>query len=120
MHNQNVNDIRRDIRDSAVIDIEQISAKLTDTTDPAAWRKMLELERALVQLYAERRQVILLVGLEGNSKDSGRHGPLAPVPRPRCSSQAFGYGGTPFIGGSAAGTDRHGYTDDAKSYRGGE
>jgi DNA-directed RNA polymerase specialized sigma24 family protein len=36
--------------------------------------------------------------------NSGRHGPLPPVQRPRCSPQAFGYGGTPFFGGSAAGS----------------
>jgi RNA polymerase sigma-70 factor, ECF subfamily len=65
MHNQNVNNIRRDIRDS--VDIEEMSAKLTATTDPTASRQMLELERALAQLHAEQRQVILLVGLEGMS-----------------------------------------------------
>jgi RNA polymerase sigma-70 factor (ECF subfamily) len=67
MHNQNVNNIRRDIRDSAAVDIEEISAKLTATTDPTASRQMLELELALAQLHAEQRQVILLVGLEGMS-----------------------------------------------------
>jgi RNA polymerase sigma-70 factor, ECF subfamily len=65
MHNQNVNNIRRDIRDSAAVDIDEISVKLTATTDPTASCQMLELERALAQLPAEQRQVILLVGLEG-------------------------------------------------------
>jgi RNA polymerase sigma-70 factor (ECF subfamily) len=72
---------------------------------------MLELERALAQLPLEQRQVILLVGLEGMSYEDAAgilsvpvgHGPLAPIPRPRHSSQAFGYGGTPFRGGSGAG-----------------
>jgi RNA polymerase sigma-70 factor, ECF subfamily len=112
MHNQNINNIRRDISGSAVVDMDQLSATLTATTDPTASRKMFELERALAQLPLEQRQVILLVGLEGmsyqecsqNSRKSGRHGPLPPVPRPRCSPQAFGYGGTPFFGGSAAGS----------------
>jgi RNA polymerase sigma-70 factor (ECF subfamily) len=67
MHNQNVNNIRRDIRESAGLDIEQISAKLAATTDPTATRKMFELERALAQLPLEQQQVILLVGLEGMS-----------------------------------------------------
>jgi RNA polymerase sigma-70 factor (ECF subfamily) len=67
MHNQNVNNIRRDIRDFAAVDIEEMSAKLTATTDPTASRQMHELERALAQLHAEQRQVILLVGLEGMS-----------------------------------------------------
>jgi len=67
MHNQNVNSVRRDIRESEVVDMEQISAPLTATTDPAASRKMFELERALAQLPLDQRQVILLVGLEGMS-----------------------------------------------------
>jgi RNA polymerase sigma-70 factor (ECF subfamily) len=67
MHNQNVNNVRRDIRDSAELDIEQISQTPTATTDPTALRKMFELERALAQLSLEHRQVILLVGLEGMS-----------------------------------------------------
>jgi RNA polymerase sigma-70 factor (ECF subfamily) len=67
MHNQNVNNVRQYIRESAVVDLEQISAKLTATTDPTASRKMFELERALAQLPLEQRQVIVLVGLEGMS-----------------------------------------------------
>jgi RNA polymerase sigma-70 factor, ECF subfamily len=67
MHNQNVNNVRRDIRESAGLDIEQMSATLTATTDPTATRKMFELERALAQLPLEQQQVILLVGLEGMS-----------------------------------------------------
>ena len=67
MHNQNVNNVRRDIRESGVVDMEQVSAPLTATTDPAASRKMFELERALAQLPLEQRQAILLVGLEGLS-----------------------------------------------------
>jgi RNA polymerase sigma-70 factor (ECF subfamily) len=67
MHNQNVNNVRRDIRESAGLDIEQISPTLTATTDPTAARKMFELERALARLPQEQQQVILLVGLEGMS-----------------------------------------------------
>ena len=67
MHNQNVNNVRRDIRESAGLDIEQMSATLTATTDPTATRKMFELERALAQLPLEQQQVILLMGLEGMS-----------------------------------------------------
>ena len=110
MHNQNVNNVRQAAREFAVGDIDQISATLPATTDPAASRQMFELERALAQLALEQRQVILLVGLEGmsyqdaaDSKASGRHRPLAPIPRSRHSSQAFGYGGTHLRGGTAAG-----------------
>jgi RNA polymerase sigma-70 factor (ECF subfamily) len=67
MHNQNVNNVRRYIRESAELDIEQISPTLTATTDPTVTRKMFELERALAQLPLEQHQVILLVGLEGMS-----------------------------------------------------
>ena len=67
MHNQNVNNVRRGIRESGVVEMEQVSAPLTATTDPAASRKMFELERALAQLPLEQRQAILLVGLEGMS-----------------------------------------------------
>jgi RNA polymerase sigma-70 factor, ECF subfamily len=67
MHNQNVNSIRRDIRVSEVVDMEQISVTLPATTDPTVSRQMFELERALAELPLEQRQVILLVGLEGMS-----------------------------------------------------
>jgi RNA polymerase sigma-70 factor (ECF subfamily) len=67
MHNQNVNNVRRDIRESGGLNIEQISSTLTAATDPTATCKMFELERALAQLPLEQRQVILLVGLEGMS-----------------------------------------------------
>ena len=67
MHNQNVNNVRRDIRGSAAVDIEQVSATLPATTDPSASRKMVELDRALARLPLGQQQVILLVGLEGMS-----------------------------------------------------
>jgi RNA polymerase sigma-70 factor, ECF subfamily len=66
MHNQNVNNVRRAVRESGMVDME-ISATLPATTDPTASRQMFELERALAQLPLEQRQVILLVGLEGMS-----------------------------------------------------
>ena len=67
MHNQNVNNVRRDSRESGGLDIEQTSSTLAAVTDPAATRKIFELERALAQLPLEQQQVILLVGLEGMS-----------------------------------------------------
>jgi RNA polymerase sigma-70 factor, ECF subfamily len=66
MHNQNINNVRRAVRESGMVDME-ISATLPATTDPTASRQMFELERALAQLPLEQRQVILLVGLEGMS-----------------------------------------------------
>jgi RNA polymerase sigma-70 factor (ECF subfamily) len=66
MHNQNVNDVRRAMRDDTV-DLESCSERLTATTDPTASHKLRELDHALAQLPEEHRQVILLVGLEGMS-----------------------------------------------------
>jgi len=67
MHNQNVNEIRRAMRDDATVDLENCCAVLIATTDPTASRQLLELERALAQMLEEQRQVVLLVGLEGMS-----------------------------------------------------
>ena len=67
MHNQNVNNVRRDAREFAAEEIERVSTTLPSTTDPSASRKMVELDRALAQLPLGQRQVILLVGLEGMS-----------------------------------------------------
>jgi RNA polymerase sigma-70 factor (ECF subfamily) len=67
MHNQNVNEIRRAIRDDATVDLENCSAILTATTDPTASRQLRELDHALAQVPEEQRQVVLLVGLEGMS-----------------------------------------------------
>jgi RNA polymerase sigma-70 factor, ECF subfamily len=66
MHNQNVNNVRLAVRESRMVDMEQLSP-IPATTDPTASRQMFELERALAQLALEQRQVILLVGLEGMS-----------------------------------------------------
>jgi RNA polymerase sigma-70 factor (ECF subfamily) len=66
MHNQNVNNVRLAVRESRMVDIDQLSP-MPATTDPTASRQMFELERALAQLPLEQRQVILLVGLEGMS-----------------------------------------------------
>jgi RNA polymerase sigma-70 factor (ECF subfamily) len=66
MHNQNVNNVRLAVRESRMVDMEQLSP-IPATTDPTASRQMFELERALAQLSLKQRQVILLVGLEGMS-----------------------------------------------------
>jgi RNA polymerase sigma-70 factor (ECF subfamily) len=70
MHNQNVNFVRRAMRDGTVIDIEQLSTSLVATSDPPASRQLRELERALGCLSEERRAVIPLVGLEGMSYEA--------------------------------------------------
>jgi RNA polymerase sigma-70 factor, ECF subfamily len=67
MHNQNVNTIRRAIREGVSVDMEELSSPLIATTDPTASRKLFELDRAIGQVPLEQRQVVLLVGLEGMS-----------------------------------------------------
>jgi len=67
MHNQNVNAVRSAMREGMTVDIEEQSSTLIATTDPTVARQLHELDRALAQLPAEQRQVILLVGLEGMS-----------------------------------------------------
>jgi RNA polymerase sigma-70 factor (ECF subfamily) len=67
MHNQNVNAVRSAMREGMTVDIEEQSSTLVATTDPTVARQLHELDRALAQLPAEQRQVILLVGLEGMS-----------------------------------------------------
>jgi RNA polymerase sigma-70 factor (ECF subfamily) len=64
MHNQNVNNLRRSIREGQMVDIEATTNVLAATTDPTASRQLYELDRALGQLAVEQRQTILLVGLE--------------------------------------------------------
>jgi RNA polymerase sigma-70 factor, ECF subfamily len=70
MHNQYVNTVRREMRDSATVDIEQMSSTLAATTDPTGRRQLAELDRALAHLPEEQREVILLVGLEGMAYES--------------------------------------------------
>jgi RNA polymerase sigma-70 factor (ECF subfamily) len=67
MHNQNVNDVRRTIREDASLDIADCSVPLAATTDPTVSCQLRELDRALAELPEEQRRVILLCGLEGMS-----------------------------------------------------
>ena len=69
MHNQYINQVKRIMRDSAIIELEECAQGLVGTTDPTASRQLRELERALGELPEEQREVILLVGLEGMSYD---------------------------------------------------
>jgi RNA polymerase sigma-70 factor (ECF subfamily) len=70
MHHQYVNTVRREARETASVDIEHISSTLVATTDPTAKRQLVELDRALAQISAEQREVLLLVGLEGMDYES--------------------------------------------------
>ena len=66
MHNQNVNLVRRNLREGSVESLSELSDKLAGTTsDPIVRRQLCELEHAIDDLPIEQRQVILLIGLEG-------------------------------------------------------
>ena len=65
VHNQNVNQIRLAIRDSANVDLEACSRGFVATTDPTVPRQLRELERTLRELPEGQRHILLVVGLEG-------------------------------------------------------
>src|SRR4029077_2168089 len=64
MHNQNVNGVRRRVREGTAIELDDEWPFPTAATDPAAGLSLRDLDRALARIPEERRQVILLIGLE--------------------------------------------------------
>src|SRR5205823_9718944 len=79
MHNQNVNIVRRAMRDESAVNIDQLASSLIATTDPTASRQLHELDRALACLREEHREVVLLVGLEGMSYEAAAQILSVPV-----------------------------------------
>ena len=67
MHNQHVNDIRRNVQEGNSLDVDTVAAHLVAVTNPTASRQLRELDEAIGKLAMEQRQVILLIGLEGMS-----------------------------------------------------
>jgi RNA polymerase sigma-70 factor, ECF subfamily len=67
MHNQHVNNARRNVREDNSLDVDTVAAHLVAVTDPTASRQLRELDEAIGKLTMEQRQVILLIGLEGMS-----------------------------------------------------
>ena len=67
MHNQHVNDVRRNVREGDSLDVDTVATHLVAVTDPTASRQLRELDEAIGKLAMEQRQVILLIGLEGMS-----------------------------------------------------
>ena len=73
MHNQYVNNARRNVREDNSLDVDTVAAHLVAVTDPTASRQLRELDEAIGKLAIEQRQVILLIGLEGMSyEENGR------------------------------------------------
>ena len=67
MHNQNVNDVRRRVREAAAVEVDNEWLFPIAPTDPTAALSLRDLYRALARISEEQRQVILLIGLEGAS-----------------------------------------------------
>ena len=65
LHNQNVNDVRRSVREGANVDIEEISPTMSVQPRAIVALELRDLRAAIAKLAPEQRQVILLVGLEG-------------------------------------------------------
>jgi RNA polymerase sigma-70 factor (ECF subfamily) len=71
MHNQNVNDVRRSVtRDGFRHSVGECPDTIASASDPSASLSLRDLDRAMARLPAERREVILLVGLEGMSYEA--------------------------------------------------
>jgi RNA polymerase sigma-70 factor, ECF subfamily len=65
LHNQNVNEVRRAVREGVAVALEDVASVLTAAPRAAGCLLLRDLERAIKLLPEEQRQVILLVGLEG-------------------------------------------------------
>jgi len=67
MHNQNVNVVRRSVREGIAVEVDDTWPFLIAPTDPTAALSLRDLDRALARIPEQQRQVILLIGLEGTS-----------------------------------------------------
>jgi RNA polymerase sigma-70 factor (ECF subfamily) len=65
LHNQNVNEVRRSVREGVPVAVEDVAPVLTLEPNAGVSLQLRDLERAISLLREEQRQVILLVGLEG-------------------------------------------------------
>jgi RNA polymerase sigma-70 factor, ECF subfamily len=66
MHHQHVNDVRRSMtREGLCHPLERFHDSLASVNDTSASLQLRDLERAIAELPIERREILLLVGLEG-------------------------------------------------------
>jgi RNA polymerase sigma-70 factor (ECF subfamily) len=71
MHNQHVNDVRRSVaREDLGYSVEEFHDTVASVSDTAASLQLRDLERAMAALPIERREIILLVALEGMSYEA--------------------------------------------------
>ena len=69
LHNQYVNYVRSSVRAGTTVEFGEADLLLSQPANQEAGLKLRDLDRALGQLPAEQRAVILLIGLEGMSYD---------------------------------------------------
>ena len=67
MHNQNVNGVRRSMREGIAVKFDDKWPSPTAATDPTGRLSLRNLDRALACISEEQRRVVLLIGLEGTS-----------------------------------------------------
>jgi RNA polymerase sigma-70 factor, ECF subfamily len=67
MHNQNVDGVRRKVREGVAVEFEDKWPFPAAATDPTGRLSLRDLDRALACISEEQRRVILLIGLEGTS-----------------------------------------------------
>jgi RNA polymerase sigma-70 factor (ECF subfamily) len=65
LHNQHVNEVRRSIRRGITVELSDTKPLLRQPPNQDKVLELRDLDRALGQLPAEQRAVILLIGLEG-------------------------------------------------------
>ncbi|HXO01530.1 MAG TPA: sigma-70 family RNA polymerase sigma factor [Stellaceae bacterium] len=72
LHNQYVNHVRHSIRKGTMVEFDEAASPLSQPANQEKRLELRDLDRALGQLAAEQRAVILLIGLEGMSySDAG-------------------------------------------------
>jgi RNA polymerase sigma-70 factor, ECF subfamily len=69
LHNLNVNDVRREVRNGSTVPVEDFAAELPVAPNAHDSLQLRDLDRAIGRLPDEQRQVVLLVGLEGMRYD---------------------------------------------------
>jgi RNA polymerase sigma-70 factor, ECF subfamily len=69
MHNQNVNTVRRSVREGITVEIDDDNWPVLPAAanDPSSGLSLRDLDRALAQVPEQQRQALLLIGLEGIS-----------------------------------------------------
>jgi RNA polymerase sigma factor (sigma-70 family) len=79
MHNQNVNFVRRAVRQGPEVEVSETEPSLARAAHQSHRLELRDLDRALALLPEEQRSVILLVGLEGMAYEAAAEVVGVPV-----------------------------------------